>query len=73
MSDKAEQKRLIGGILRIEGFALFFGGLFLATKPYYTDVIFFDADMDLNIGYALTLIGFINIFIANKFFKREAK
>lgn len=73
MSDKSEQKRMIGGILRVEGFALFFGGLFLATKPYYSEIVFLDAEMDLNIGYALILIGFINVFIANKFFKREAE
>jgi len=73
MSGDGEPKRLIGSILRVEGWGLFLGGLFLATKPYYTDFELLDAEMDLNIGYALILIGFINIFIANKFFKRDTK
>jgi len=68
MSGEIEKKKLLNKVLTYEGFVMFLVGLFFAIKPHFSDFIFIDSDIDLYLGYALILTGFINIFIANKFF-----
>ena len=74
MDQQIEKKKLLNMILTYEGFALFLGGLFFATKARYSDFVFIDVDIDTYMGYALMITGFINIFVANKFFNyKKAK
>lgn len=73
MSDQPDKKVLIGKILTIEGLLLLLGGIFLSVKKYFLDFTLVDAEMDTAIGSIIIVLGFVNVFIANKFFGRDAK
>ena len=73
MSDQPDTRELLHKLLKLEGIIFFFAGIALVLKPYVSEFTLIDADTDLYLGYGLTLFGFINFFIANRFFGRETK
>ena len=66
-----EKKQLLNKILKGEGVLFVLVGFFLSAKPYFSNLVLLDADTDLYLGYGLTLVGFINFFIAHNFFNNE--
>ena len=68
-----EKRALLAKLLKIEGVVLFAVGMAFVLKSYFTDWTLTDTDTDMIIGYALVLVGFINFFIATRFFGNDAK
>lgn len=68
MDDAPDKKQLLHQVLKTEGMLFIAGGSFLATKHYFSEITIIDIDTDFYLGCGLILVGFINIFIANKFF-----
>lgn len=71
MEEQPDKKKLLHTLLTGEGVLFLFAGFVLTAKPYFSDITFIDEDTDLYLGYALVLVGTINIFIANKFFNNK--
>lgn len=63
-----DKKQMLSQFLKLEAFFFIFGGVFLSTKSYFSEIIMLDVQTDMYLGYGLIFVGFINIFIANKFF-----
>ena len=72
MSDQPDKKALLHKVLKFEGIAFVLIGFLFSTKSYFSDFILIDADTDLYLGYGLVLVGFVNFFIANKFFGQDS-
>lgn len=68
MSDAPDRKQLLHQILKTEGKLFLVGGSFLATKHFFSEIALIDIDTDFYLGCGLIILGFTNIFIANKFF-----
>ncbi len=64
----ADKKEMLGKILKLEAFLFAVGGFFFSTKQYFSDLVLLNPNTDLYLGYALIIVGLINIIIANKFF-----
>ena len=73
MSDTPDKKQLLHRLLKFEGLLFLLGGIFLSVKKYFLDFTFVDTEIDTAMGSALIVFGFVNVFIAKKFFGQDTK